>query len=528
MIWLLFIYVIAAFAEMAGVLAITLVVTSYFNDLSIKILGQEVSFSILETSFFLMLVFLARFLIIVYSQKNTINFCLMVGSYIKLKILKSFFYRDYQSVSKESLPKQIQILTEVTNSFSNTFLHTLLKLITDLIIVFVFVTYIALKEPYVVLFIITCGILLFVVYKFLFAHKFKEYGIISNRAAATTISLISESVNGIKEIKVGNNEKRFLDLLKSSTEKYARSQTTAKQTMAYIKVGLETLIFLILVFLLLSYVDIEKDLKIQISTLVPFLYVVLRLMPLCNQLIYSASNLKLQQNSVDLIFEQLKIHQSYEPYQLVKSEKFEIELKNVSYFFDEDKPIITNFSYTFRPGKIYAICGPTGSGKTTLLNIIAGLLKPKKGSINYKSPHANQDKKGFISYMGQLPFMINATIDENIKLGETTRNISLEEVKELSMLTEFLSLSNRKLSVNEVSGGQRQRVGIARTLFADKEFILMDEPSSALDNDTAKNFFANLKILSKNKCVILISHDTDLCNEYADKIIWLASNSSSR
>ena len=215
-----------------------------------------------------------------------------------------------------------------------------------------------------------------------------------------------------------------------------------------------------------------------------------------------------------------------------------IELKNVSKTYKSKKATNTtalkNISIKFPEKGLVFILGKSGSGKSTLLNVIGGLDKYDEGEviINGKSTieFKEKDFDAFRNtYMGfifqEYNLLENYSIEQNIKLPLELQHIKAtdEEVKNALKQVDLENISKRK--TNELSGGQKQRVAIARALIKNPEIILADEPTGNLDTETSEQIWNILKNLSKDKLIIVVSHDAESAQKYADRIIQIKDGS---
>lgn len=176
------------------------------------------------------------------------------------------------------------------------------------------------------------------------------------------------------------------------------------------------------------------------------------------------------------------------------------------------------------------ILGKSGSGKSTLLNIIGGLDKASSGEIiingynskDFTTKDFDSYRNAYIGFIFQEYNVLDEfTVGENITLALELQNKKYDS-DVLSKLLEDIDMAgfaSRKM--NTLSGGQKQRVAIARALIKEPEVILADEPTGNLDSVTGKQIFDILKHLSKTKLVIVVSHDREFAEEYADRIIEL-------
>ena len=203
-----------------------------------------------------------------------------------------------------------------------------------------------------------------------------------------------------------------------------------------------------------------------------------------------------------------------------------LELKNVSKSYKNTK-VLNNVNIKFREKEFVSILGPSGSGKTTLLNIIGGLDKYDEGNLiidgvltrNFKENDWDNYRSKRIGFIFQNYNLINhLTVLENVELallvnGKKNKSKIIDILKKVGLENEMNKLPN------ELSGGQMQRVAIARSIINENDIILADEPTGALDSKTSVEIMEILKEISRNKLVIMVTHNVELANIYSDRII---------
>ena len=188
-----------------------------------------------------------------------------------------------------------------------------------------------------------------------------------------------------------------------------------------------------------------------------------------------------------------------------------LQLKNISYFYNKEIPILQNISIRFEREKMYAILGKSGSGKTTLLSLLAGLDKPVEGVMLYKGnilkeKELDNYRAKHVSIIFQNYNLIDyLTAVENIEF--ITNKNARPILHELGILKEDMDRN-----VLQLSGGQQQRVAIGRALTSETEILLADEPTGNLDEKTAKEIAEILKNTAhrKKKCVIVVTHSLEV------------------
>lgn len=212
-----------------------------------------------------------------------------------------------------------------------------------------------------------------------------------------------------------------------------------------------------------------------------------------------------------------------------------LELKGIrkDYYIDK-KPFtaLKNVNIYFTKNEFCSILGPSGCGKTTLLNIIGGLDQYTSGDLliegistkTYEDKDWDNYRNKRIGFVFQNYNLIpHLSILENVELALTLEGRNKKERTELAKTAlDAVGLKGvYKKRPNQLSGGQMQRVAIARALVNDPEIILADEPTGALDSITSVQIMDLLREISKNKLVIMVTHNRELAFEYSSRIIEL-------
>jgi putative ABC transport system ATP-binding protein len=212
-----------------------------------------------------------------------------------------------------------------------------------------------------------------------------------------------------------------------------------------------------------------------------------------------------------------------------------VSVRDLSYHFGEGesrKQALFDNSFDLKPGEIVIVTGPSGSGKTTLLTLIGALRVVQEGSINVMGVELRgRTAKELVVIRRNVGFIFQShnlfealTAVQNVRLALGFTSASEQELKDRSenMLAQ-LGLANRfDYKPQALSGGQRQRVAIARALVNQPKLILADEPTAALDHESAQEVVHLLQMLAREQhsSVLLVTHDARLLGS-ADRIINL-------
>lgn len=212
-----------------------------------------------------------------------------------------------------------------------------------------------------------------------------------------------------------------------------------------------------------------------------------------------------------------------------------LELKHIVKTYKTDDFVqnaVDDVSIKFKAGELTAILGESGSGKSTLLNILSGLDKPTSGNVIIDGVDTSKFSKSdwatyrnhYVGFVFQeYNLMNNLRIVENVEMPLLLQGMSAKEARQKAL--EKLELVGLQEHVNklpvQLSGGQCQRVAIARALVTDPKVIMADEPTGALDYELGLKTINFIKQVCKDKIIILVTHDEEIAERFADRIIQM-------
>ena len=338
-----------------------------------------------------------------------------------------------------------------------------------------------------------------------------------------------ETIEGFPEIKAFGKEKHFKNRFDTTFEKLSKvfstdhvANTSAQRTtelIAALCVGA-----LIIYALLQSSPTHETVLLLSIYAGVSF-----RAIPAVNRIFSAFVQIKTHEYVLHELQDLLSSHnETVETIGLPLPFANEIELKNISFGYEDHLPIFENISLTIKKGERVVLTGESGSGKTSLFLILIRFLQEDSGEIWVDGRKLTESESAswrkLIGYVPQNPFILDATIAENIAFGIPAENIDRAKV---GRIVHGLNLSswvdNQKNGLNTVigekgariSGGQRQRLAIARALYHDAEILLLDEITNQLDRQTEMEVFQALQNLAiEGKTILLITHRPELWHSF--------------
>ncbi len=210
-----------------------------------------------------------------------------------------------------------------------------------------------------------------------------------------------------------------------------------------------------------------------------------------------------------------------------------LELKHIKKYYqtgDYTTKALDDVSVQFREQEFVAILGPSGSGKTTLLNVIGGLDRYDSGDLllhgrstkNFKESDWDAYRNNSVGFIFQsYNLIMHLSILENVELGLTLSGVSASErrKKAEAALVKVGLKEHMGKQPNQLSGGQMQRVAIARAIVSEPSILLADEPTGALDTETSQEIMQLIADLSRERLVVMVTHNPQLAHDYAQRII---------
>ena len=211
-----------------------------------------------------------------------------------------------------------------------------------------------------------------------------------------------------------------------------------------------------------------------------------------------------------------------------------LQLKNITKVYDSATPVhaLKGIDLRFRESEFVAILGTSGCGKTTLLNLVGGLDKYTSGDLlvdgkstkHFSDAEWDAYRNSTVGFVFQSYNLIShLSVLDNVAIALTLSGVSPDERKKRATeaLTSVGLADQIHKKPNQLSGGQMQRVAIARSLVNNPKILLADEPTGALDSGTSVQIMGILKEVSKDRLVIMVTHNQELAKEYSDRIVRL-------
>lgn len=202
-----------------------------------------------------------------------------------------------------------------------------------------------------------------------------------------------------------------------------------------------------------------------------------------------------------------------------------VEIQNMSFAY-QNRNVLKDVNLTVPRGDFATIVGPNGGGKTTLLKLLLGLLKPSKGTVKIfgTSPVKSRIKIGYMPQYSHLDMQFPVTVMDVALMGRLgkikgDRYTNRDKETAETALQEVKMDAFQSAHFNALSGGQKQRVLIARALCSEPELLLLDEPTSNIDQESERDLFNILTRLNQRMTILLVSHDLGFTSQVVKSVI---------
>lgn len=487
---------------------------------------------------FIIFVGLAMFTIILLSNIISafvtwlkLKFAWMNNHRLSRRLLEKYLSMPYAFfLDQNSSDLSKNVLAEV-NHLTQSYIIPLLTIITKGLVALFILTMLIWVDMVVslVTILIIGGSYIFIYWRV--NKKLKTRGAKRLLANKMRYKAVNEAFGGIKEIKVMNRERYFLDRYSIESLKHARLMSWNAVVGQLPRFALEAVAFGGIIIFVLVLLLTQDDARQVIPMASLFAFAGYRLMPALQEIFNSFTKMEFNRAVLDRIHEDITIDYYIKTNRVLTGNNLPgyrdipfskgIRLDNVSYGYpNTDKPVLKDINLVIRHNTAVAFVGPTGSGKTTLVDMIMGLLVPQVGRLLVDELHVESSElpawQRKIGYVPQHIYLSDDTVANNIAFGVLESEIdslALESAAKTANIHDFI-MTELPHGYNTVvgergirlSGGQRQRIGIARALYHRPEVLILDEATSALDGVTEDAVLDAVDNLVRLKTLIIIAH----------------------
>ena len=488
------------------------------------------------------LIFMVSIIIITFLLKNIFNYLSMFFiTFLRNGVVKNIRNDIYEQMIKLSLSfysekKRGDIVARISSDvqeLDNSFLSIFELIVKDpLMVLFTLISMFLISPKlslFVIIFIPICGFVISVVGKSLRRKSLKV-----QKEQGQFISLVDETLSGMKILKIFNAEKKFFKKFTDSTNrfyKFSNSVLNRKNLASPLSefLGISSIAGV----LWFGGIMVLKENSLDASAFIVYLGLAYNILTPAKSLSRATYKVKKASAAAERIFhiidnETMVVEDKKA--QNIESFSSGIEINNITFSY-EDEIVVDGLNLKIPKGKSFALVGQSGSGKSTLANLICRFYDVNSGSINFDGINIKNLKKdalrNLIGLVTQDSILFNDSIKNNLLIAKPeATNEEIIECLKIANAWEFVSKmpeqidSNIGDSGNKLSGGQKQRLSIARAVLKNPPILVLDEATSALDSESEKLVQNALENLMKNKTSLVIAHRLSTIQK-ADKIIVL-------
>ena len=461
-------------------------------------------------------------------RKYIITFSLFVQSDSTSRLMSAYQNMPYQFHLKRNTSSLILSTSSHTSTFSHHTLMSSLDLISEAIVVLMILALLGTINLYVTMCMVILLGIVYLLYDRIIKDRVKKAGKDVANASEGIIQGVKQGIEGFKEIRVYGKEHYFNKVVKDSTVSFANVSSYYGGLKIIPRYLFESTIISFVIGMSIFSIKFYQTPMDMFPILGTFAIAAVRLVPSSNRITQALISIRFSSFAMNELYRDInEINNNkmdFLDYKSLENQqsnyKFQVlNIDNISYRYpDKDVDAISNLTMSIEDKKSIGIIGKTGSGKTTLINILLGFFTPQKGVININGIPLQNDLRGWLDLIAYIPqdvFILDDTIESNIALGIPEDKIDkgkLEKSIKVAQLQDVIEKLPEKIKtvVGErgirLSGGERQRLALARAFYHERQVIVMDEATAALDNETEENLVKAINELKMDRTMIIIAH----------------------
>ncbi len=443
-------------------------------------------------------------------------------------VYSNIIYQNYDYFISINKSKFTSILDKINNT--QAYITNVITIIINLCLLLGLIVFILNIGDYEIFFIFLIIGTIFFIFSFFLKNFFLNLGKDLNNFISQRYFVISETFKNIKQLIIYNSQNIFVKNFKKINLKYYNN--ILKNHLVN-SLPPNIIVFLIVTtFAIAAYYFSTKssDFIGKIPLFAALIYSLQKVTGYYSIIFNSYNKLKYLSNSSLEILSYLKLQK----FTINKKTNInflnQIEIKDGFFSYEPNKDILKNVNLKIKKGSKIFISGNSGEGKSTLIDIICGFLKLNSGYLSVDNLRITENNLSAwfnkISYTQQISTFVDGTILENIIFSE---DLSKYDVKKLDKILEICEIKQAFNSKNifdikigedglKISGGQKQRISLARSLYKNKDLIVLDESTNSLDEESEKRIMTNIFENYNHNTILITSHRNKLKNFFDEEI----------
>ena len=519
--------------------------TSWLNGIYEKLDLNSPQQFILYFGIFTVIAFYIKAALGFLAQKSIAEFSHSLKGDLSSKLMKSYLAAPYTLHLTRNSANLVQSVVTFTDRFCIGLVLSLLTAISNAVVIVALVILLVTTNAAAS---VGISVVLLVALAVLnpLKGRLSHWGKEGFDASAEMIRILNHGLGGLKETRIIGCEPYFEAQMNDAARKYAKNMGLASGYANLPRYIVEAVIISFLIVFAFLFVTFNQDSGQNLTSIFGiFAIASIRLLPATGNTISCISVIRYNIHSLDSLYGELKEAEQLQKqaripklaYAAQRQQKLdfnsEIAIDNLVYKYPGAAGnALHQITLKINKGDSIGLIGKSGSGKTTLVDVLMGLLTPESGDITLDGRSVYPQLRAWQNLIGYVPqsiFLIDDTLEKNIAFGIPEHLIDHQRLQKALKAAQLDEVVERlPMGLNTIvgergvllSGGQRQRVGIARALYHEKEILVFDEATAALDNETESLITDATKALSGSKTIIIIAHRLSTI-EHCDRIYQL-------
>ncbi len=484
---------------------------------SIFVVPGDMHATLLKLSVFIIILFLAKNIFKYWGQVISVKFEQGVIKHIRDNVFGKITSLSVDFFSKRQEGSIISIITNDVSVLNSTTINAFTKFFREIVQVLVFLFVLVSISTYLTLIAFSTSIISLILLR-LSLKYLRRYASRMQISMANWTSILNETIYGIRIVKAFNAEKISDRRFSDETDRFVRSAVKERKVISLIPSINE--MFAILALCVVFFVGGSDVLagKMKPDDLMTFLFVLFAIMApivsVTNAVAKFQRGFVAAERILAIIDEKPSVESGKE---IVDSFNDAIEVKNLSFSYENGSHVIKNSSFKIQKSQKIAFVGLSGSGKSTMLDLLIRFYDPDSGEISMDGKNIKdlnlESYRSLFGIVTQESMLFNDTVANNIRFGD--ENVSREDIENAAKLAnayDFISAFSNGFDTYigdrgvKLSGGEKQRIAIARALIRNPYILLFDEATSALDSESEKTVQNAINRSLKDKTAVIVAH----------------------
>jgi len=506
-------------------------------------LAPDIARNFLLVAALLVAVFVAKGWLGYVLNRRIVRFSEMHRAALVDRLMGAYQAMDWQTLVGRSSGELVNRALWWTQSYASGTLSASIRLATDVLVFVCIGALLAWADALAVLLVLgVLGVLLLVIHARVRPGQARaERNLLESYEEVT--GGVSQALGALREVRVLGHEAWFREAVRDAARRQAAAAAQQAALALVPRYAIEAAMLIAIVGVAALRFAAEGSAAASIPLLALFAAAAVRLMPASTSLLNGINSLRATRFVLAELARELEAlnAETAAPAGASRTradqpEPFrELRVENASFrYASAERPVFEHLSVTIRAGEAVGLTGPSGAGKSTLADLILGFLEPQEGRVLVNGTNIRGDLRAWLdraAYIPQAPYLLDDTIERNIVFGAVSANTDrarLERAIDMARLRDVVNRLPQGIAAHvgehgaRLSGGERQRLALARAIYQGREFLILDESTSALDADTEREVLDAVRALHGKITLLVIAH-SDRTLAACDRIVRLGA-----